>query len=201
VLVAALRFVCCRCLFFQFCAWYEYCCFVYYCLTDRPACCSLLVGDVYGGPGCIGWGLQQCCLFIHCWPVVIHLFVSGPGLPELTAVIWAACVLHLCTVQVPCYDVERSLPYISKPGGRVLAAPPPPGGGLLLTYCCACCVCVLFQVIPCVLRSFFAWPGAIFLRAGLFWLLFTCMHKHCYCHEGHWSIEHRNSAVSFIALD
>jgi hypothetical protein len=29
------------------------------CFADRPACCSLLVGNVYGGPGCIEWGLQQ----------------------------------------------------------------------------------------------------------------------------------------------
>jgi hypothetical protein len=50
----------------------------------------------------------------------MHLFVADPGLPQLTAVIWefiwAACVLLcLCTaVQVPCYDVGRSLPYISR---------------------------------------------------------------------------------------
>jgi hypothetical protein len=85
------------------------------CLTSRPACCSLLVDD---GPGCIGWGLQQHYFVIHCWPVFLHLFASNPGLPELTAVFWAACaVLYLCTVQVPCYDVGRSLAYISKPGG------------------------------------------------------------------------------------
>jgi hypothetical protein len=87
------------------------------CLTSRPACCSLLVGDVHNGPGCIGWGLQQPYLVIHCWPVFLHLFASHPGLPQLTAVFWAACVLYLCTVQVPCYDVGRSLAYISKPGG------------------------------------------------------------------------------------
>jgi hypothetical protein len=34
----------------------------------------------------------------------MHFFVSNPGLSELTAVIWAACVLCLCTVQVPCYQ-------------------------------------------------------------------------------------------------
>jgi hypothetical protein len=64
------------------------------CFADRPACCSLLVGNyVYGGPDCNEWGLQQYCLFILCWIVLMHFFVSNPGLPELTAVIWAACVL------------------------------------------------------------------------------------------------------------
>jgi hypothetical protein len=48
----------------------------------------------------------------------MHLFVFALGLPGLTAVFWAAaCVLCLCAMQVPCYDVGRSLPYISKPGG------------------------------------------------------------------------------------
>jgi hypothetical protein len=48
-----------------------------------------------------------------------YLFVSNPGLPELTAVIWAACVLYLCTVQVPCYDVGRSLTSLHQQAWRV----------------------------------------------------------------------------------
>jgi hypothetical protein len=166
---------------------HRFCCVLSLLLST---CALLELGDYFHGfhgvvirgrcvymVGRVAWACsRQCCLFIHCWPVVMHLFVSNPGLPELTAVIWAACVLYLCTVQVPCYDVGRSLPYISKPGGCWQT-----GGGLLLTYCCACCVCVLFHIIPCVLRSFFAWPGAIFLRAGALQaslLMSCCIHTY-----------------------
>jgi hypothetical protein len=35
------------------------------CCANRAACCSLLVGNVCGRPGCIVWGLWQYCLSLH----------------------------------------------------------------------------------------------------------------------------------------
>jgi hypothetical protein len=134
----------------QYCALYGSCCFEQSVLCYQ-GCMLLLVGNLYnrrlslhnslyGGPSCIDWGSWQYCVFILCWVVVMHLFISDRDLPELTTVFPAACLL--CTVQVPCYDVRGAQPCLHQQAWRVLAAPPPPGGGLLLTYCCACCVCV-----------------------------------------------------------
>jgi hypothetical protein len=125
----------------QYCALQGSCCFVQSVLCYQ-GCMLLLVGSLYGGQSCIDWGSWQYCLFILYWVLVMHLLIFDRALTELTTVFSAACLLYLCTVQVPCYDIRGAQPCLHQQAWRVLAAPPPPGGGLLLTYCCACCICV-----------------------------------------------------------